>query len=147
MARAWAAPQREELRAAGLGAGYIDGMVAIVRREMLEAVYLSFVRTMEGEGDDSEAQVARRIKQGKGVPTFPKVDKATGLPDYEEFQEAALAIAQWVQVEHEGTGESMQGAEIFACSEGLKQANWVRWIARDLQIKVPSVAVLQVDND
>ena len=38
-------------------------------------------------------------------------------------------------------------AEIFACSEGLKQANWVRWIARDLQIRFPSVAVLQVDND
>ena len=109
MARAWAAPQRDELRKSGLGAGYIDGVVAIVRREMLEAVGLSFVRSMEGEGDDSDAKVARRIKKGEGVPTFPKVDKATGLPDYEEFQEVALAIAQWVQVEHEGTGESMQG--------------------------------------
>ena len=33
----------------------------------------------------------------------------TGLRDYEEFQEVALAIAQWVQVEDEKTGESMQG--------------------------------------
>ena len=76
---------------------------------MLEAVGLKFVRTMEGEGDDSDAKVARRIKKGEGIPTFPKVDKATGLPDYEEFQEVALAITQWVQVEHEATGESMQG--------------------------------------
>ena len=46
MARSWAAPQREELRKSGLGAGYIDGMIAIVRREMLDAVGLPFVRSM-----------------------------------------------------------------------------------------------------
>ena len=54
---------------------------------MLEAAGLKFVRAMEDEGDDYDAKVARRIKKGEGVPTFPKVDKATGLPDYEEFQE------------------------------------------------------------
>ena len=109
MARAWATPKRDELRAGGLGAGYIDGMIAIVRREMLEAVGLPFVRSMEGEGAETQDKVARRIKKGEGVPTFPKVDKDTGLPDYEEFQEVALSIAQWVQVEDEKTGESMQG--------------------------------------
>ena len=71
MARAWAAPQRDELRKSGLGAGYIDGMIAIVRREMLEAVGLKFVRTMEGEGDDSDAKVARRIKKGEGYLHSP----------------------------------------------------------------------------
>ena len=64
---------------------------------------------MEGEGAETQDKVARRIKKGEGVPTFPKVDKDTGLPDYEEFQEVALSIAQWVQVEDEKTGESMQG--------------------------------------
>ena len=109
MARSWAAPQREELRKSGLGAGYIDGMVAIVRREMLDAVGLPFVRSMEGEGAEPQEKVARRIKEGKGVPTLPKVDKDTELPEFEEFQEVALAIAQWVQVEDEKTAESMQG--------------------------------------
>ena len=70
---------------------------------------MPFVRSMEGEGAEPQEKVARRIKEGKGVPTFPKVDKDTGLPDYEEFYEVALAIAQWVQVEDEKTGESMQG--------------------------------------
>jgi hypothetical protein len=54
---------------------------------------------------------------------------------------------QWKSQQQPKTVLSPAEAEIFACSEGLKQANWVRWIARDLQIKFPSVAVLQVDND
>ena len=35
---------------------------------------------------------------------------------------------------------------LHTCSEGLKEANWVRWTAQDMQIPVPPVAVLQVDN-
>ena len=54
---------------------------------------------------------------------------------------------QWKSQQQPKTVLSPAEAEIFACSEGLKQANWVRWIAKDLQIKFPSVAVLQVDND
>ena len=37
-------------------------------------------------------------------------------------------------------------AEIFACSEGLKEARWITWIMQDLHIPIPSIIILQVDN-
>ena len=52
----------------------------------------------------------------------------------------------WRSKRQPNTVTSPAHAEIFACSELLKEANWVRWVAQDLQIHVADVAVLQVDN-
>lgn len=37
-------------------------------------------------------------------------------------------------------------AEIYACSEGVKEARWVQWVASDLGLALQFPLVLQVDN-
>ena len=55
-ARAWANPQREELTDAGLRAGFLDGMIRAVQRDMVDAIGLPFVQAMGGEGEETPAK-------------------------------------------------------------------------------------------
>ena len=50
---------------------------------------------------------------------------------------------KWRSTKQPKTVLSPAHAEIFACSEGLKEANWVRWTAQDMQTPVPPVAVMR----
>jgi hypothetical protein len=37
-------------------------------------------------------------------------------------------------------------AEIYACSEGVKEARWLQWVAYDLGIELDNIVDIKVDN-
>lgn len=99
MPSAWSEVQRSELLAVGVGAGYLNSVVAAFQKRSLAVCGQAFARVMVGSGSSvkSDAEIAAMIQRAKGAPQAPTVSEASGwAPEQVEWLDFLKQTANWL---------------------------------------------------